>query len=258
MSAVLRELRAVNTHPDSENRMHDDTVARRYGFAGGLVPGATVFAWAASAIVAERGEGWLDDGAARVRLVGPAYDGDRLQVVATDRDEVVEVRRGDDVLAIVDLAPAEEPQRDVAAGSRSGGRYPPSVEALAPRPGFDPLRVRLDPDDVAAYAALVDETVAPLAGGGRVHPGWMLNAANVVLADNVALGPWIHVESTIRFLGPAPAGVPWEARARVASAWERSGHVFCDLDVELRADDTPAAAISHRAIVAPRATPGPN
>ena len=32
------KVQAYNTARDSENKMHDDTVARRYGFTGGLVP----------------------------------------------------------------------------------------------------------------------------------------------------------------------------------------------------------------------------
>ena len=36
---------AYNTSKQSENKMHDDTVARRFGFSGGLVPGVDVFAY---------------------------------------------------------------------------------------------------------------------------------------------------------------------------------------------------------------------
>ena len=36
---------AVNLAKNSENRMHDDSVARRFGFKGGLVPGVDVFAY---------------------------------------------------------------------------------------------------------------------------------------------------------------------------------------------------------------------
>ena len=37
-------LQAHNTAVASENRMHDDAVAREYGFSGGLVPGVDVYA----------------------------------------------------------------------------------------------------------------------------------------------------------------------------------------------------------------------
>src|SRR3982750_2118229 len=37
-------LQAYNTAKQSENKMHDDTVAKRFGFSGGLVPGVDVMA----------------------------------------------------------------------------------------------------------------------------------------------------------------------------------------------------------------------
>ena len=36
---------AFNTAHDSENKIHDDDVARRFGFQGGLVPGVEVYAY---------------------------------------------------------------------------------------------------------------------------------------------------------------------------------------------------------------------
>lgn len=36
---------ACNLAKSSENKMHDDTVARQFGFVGGLVPGVDVFAY---------------------------------------------------------------------------------------------------------------------------------------------------------------------------------------------------------------------
>src|SRR5215216_3941798 len=38
-------LQAYNTAKQSENKMHDDTVAKRFGFSGGLVPGVDVMAY---------------------------------------------------------------------------------------------------------------------------------------------------------------------------------------------------------------------
>src|SRR6185437_14019068 len=36
---------AYNTSKFSENKIHDDTVARKFGFSGGLVPGVDVLAY---------------------------------------------------------------------------------------------------------------------------------------------------------------------------------------------------------------------
>jgi len=35
-------VKARNTSTSSENKIHDDAVARAYGFRGGLVPGVTL------------------------------------------------------------------------------------------------------------------------------------------------------------------------------------------------------------------------
>ena len=43
--AAPYRVRAFNTAVASENKIHDDTVARRYGFSGGLVPGVEVYAY---------------------------------------------------------------------------------------------------------------------------------------------------------------------------------------------------------------------
>ena len=55
---MRRELVAVNTAPDSENRMHGDE-ARRYGFESGLVPGVDVLAYLAHDGVQTWGPAWL-------------------------------------------------------------------------------------------------------------------------------------------------------------------------------------------------------
>ena len=43
------EVRAFNTATASENKIHDDAVARRFGFHGALVPGVEVYAYMARA-----------------------------------------------------------------------------------------------------------------------------------------------------------------------------------------------------------------
>ena len=46
---------ALNDATDSENRMHSDEVAARYGFAGALVSGVNVFGYMTQPLVAEFG-----------------------------------------------------------------------------------------------------------------------------------------------------------------------------------------------------------
>src|ERR1700745_2299544 len=55
---------AFNTAKASENKIHDDAVARRFGFGGGLVPGVDVYAYMAHQPVARWGCAWLEHGTA--------------------------------------------------------------------------------------------------------------------------------------------------------------------------------------------------
>ena len=98
-------VRARNAATASENEIHHDDVARRYGFTGGLVPGVTVYAYMAHPVVEVLGRAWLEHGTMAARFVRPCYDGDEVVVdaVATVGDpDVLEVtaRRADgDVVA---------------------------------------------------------------------------------------------------------------------------------------------------------------
>ena len=72
---------ARNTSKQSENLIHDDATARRYGFrGGGLVPGVTVYAYLTHPLVATFGRAWLERGTATVRFVKPIFEGDRVVV----------------------------------------------------------------------------------------------------------------------------------------------------------------------------------
>src|SRR5215212_7877734 len=55
-------LTAFNTATASTNKIHDDDVAREYGFRGGLVPGVDVYAYLTHLPVREWGRAWLEDG----------------------------------------------------------------------------------------------------------------------------------------------------------------------------------------------------
>ncbi len=78
MSGRLEAYRvsAYNTSKQSENKMHDDTVAKRFGFSGGLVPGVDVMAYMMHMPVARWGRAFLEHGLIDARFVKPVYDGE--------------------------------------------------------------------------------------------------------------------------------------------------------------------------------------
>ena len=75
---------AYNTSKFSENKIHDDTVARKYGFSGGLVPGVDVLAYMLHMPVAKWGRAFLERGLIEARFVKPVYDGEIAEVSAVE------------------------------------------------------------------------------------------------------------------------------------------------------------------------------
>ena len=71
---------AYNTALQSENKMHDDTVAMRFGFSGGLVPGVDVMAYMMHLPVRQWGRAFLERGLIEARFVKPVYDGENVDV----------------------------------------------------------------------------------------------------------------------------------------------------------------------------------
>ena len=71
---------ALNTAPDSENRIHGDDLAKKYGFEGGLVPGVTISAYLVHPMIEHWGKDWLDRGYANCRITSPLYDKELFEV----------------------------------------------------------------------------------------------------------------------------------------------------------------------------------
>src|SRR5918911_1536140 len=79
-------VQARNLSLASENKIHDDDVARRFGFSGGLVPGVEVFAYMMHVPVARWGRDFLSRGLIEARFIKPVYDGQTADVDATEHN----------------------------------------------------------------------------------------------------------------------------------------------------------------------------
>src|SRR5438105_10966128 len=84
-------VQAHNTSKQSENKIHDDAVARRYGFSGGLVPGVDVMAYMMHLPVTRFGRAFLERGLIEARFVKPVYDGETAVVTGTESDGVLSI-----------------------------------------------------------------------------------------------------------------------------------------------------------------------
>jgi acyl dehydratase len=252
-------VRACNTAHASENKMHDDTVARRFGFGGGLVPGVDVYAYLTHAPVRHFGRAWLERGAADCRLLKPVYDGEEAVVIAElDHGGLalrVESRGVVCATGHATLPPQEAaPSLDAFRAVDSPPARPPADEAsLAPGTWLGMRPLLLTPDLAAEHRRDVREADPIYADQELAHPGLILRAANWALSHSVALGPWMHVGSSVRHFALARVGDEITARARVSANYEHKGHRFVELDALVVANGRiPVARIAHTAIYRPR------
>jgi len=259
-------VKARNTSSNSENKIHDDATARRYGFRGALVPGVTVYAYLTEPAVAAFGSAWLERGTATVRFLKPVLDGEEVQVTG-----VVTARDAKGAGATVTGATAAEPEAATLSVTLPAGAPTPVNLAMyrqGPLPDSRPEATRetlLALDALGTPVSRYDEAAAtewlervsdplPLYRGrnGWVHPAFFLDQANRALRQNVQVGPWIHVGSVIRHLGGARVGETLATRGRVRSVFEKKGREFVELDLVIVAGTgerpRPVAHILHTAI----------
>ncbi len=261
MTSALQTYRvsAYNTAKQSENKMHDDTVARRFGFSGGLVPGVDVMAYMMHLPVAKWGRAFLERGLIEARFVKPVYDGENAEVRATESDGVLSLEvdsRGETCATGGASLPASAPAfsladfKDVTAVEERKPVNAASYE-LGKWLGTTP---RAWAGDAAKdYIADIRETDPIYLREGLGHPGLLQRVMNRVLVDNAILGPWIHVGSRMQLLSAGHAGDEITARARVTGNYEKKGHRFVELDALVVANGTtPLAHCRHIAIYQPR------
>ena len=250
---------AYNTSKQSENKIHDDTVARRFGFSGGLVPGVDVMAYMMHLPVEKWGRAFLERGLIEARFVKPIYDGEIAELTGVETDGLLTIEvhsRGElcaagsaslsasvPAISLADytqVAPVAE-RRPVNAASYEVGKWLGSL----PRDWAG--------DAGREYLADIRETDPIFAREGLGHPGLLQKVMNMVLVDNAILGPWIHVGSRMQLLSAAKAGDEITARAKVAANYDKKGHRFVELDALVVGNgNKPLARCEHVAIYQPR------
>jgi hypothetical protein len=254
--------RAFNQVPGSENRIHSDEVARAYGFRGGLVPGVTVSAYLIHPAVAAWGETWLARGSARCVVHSPVYDGEPFRVELESADDVryeavlVDdrgVRCASASVALPERAPAPPVFRADPRLRRDTVRPPATREAMEAlrRRGLHAMRARWDGSaEITGYLRDARQMPAVFAERRHANPAFVLGLTNWILAANVQMGPWLHLQTDQQNFREIPHGSELVVEARIADLFEKKGHEFADVDVSIFLEDRleAAAAVRLRAI----------
>src|SRR5882757_1456788 len=200
---------AFNTAKLSENKMHDDAVARRFGFSGGLVAGVDVMAYMMHLPVAKWGRAFLERGLIEARFVKPVYDGETADVTGEEKDGVLSIAvnsRGGLCATGSASLPASAPAVSMSDFSETAAvteRKPVNATSYELGKWLGTIPRAWAGDAAKEYLTDVRETDAiyaseALGHQGLGHPGLLQRVMNKVLVDNAILGPWIHVGSRMQ------------------------------------------------------------
>ena len=238
-------MKARNTSSTSENKIHDDAIARKFGFRGALVPGVTVYAYLTHPLAEAFGAAWLERGTASVRFTKPIHEGEEVRVTGTltARDAksiaatvTASTEGGGECATLIATLPAGSPVPLNLAQYRAAPL--PADRPVATRAHFaslDVLGTPVNPYDAERAAEVVDRFSDGLAlyrgARGWMHPAFILDQSNKALSLNVRLSPWIHVGSVVRHLGGAHVGDTLATRGRVRSLFEKKDKQFVEADL---------------------------
>ncbi len=250
---------AYNTSKQSENKIHDDAVARRFGFSGGLVPGVDVMAYMMHLPVAKWGRAFLERGLIEARFVKPVYDGETAELTGEERGRMLSIEvqsRGQLCATGAASLPASAPDISIADFSEVAAvaeRKPVNAASYEVGKWLGTVPGDWAGDAAKEYLADIRETDPIYAREDLGHPGLLQRVMNKALVDNAVLGPWIHVGSRMQLLSAAKSGDQLTARARVVGNYDKKGHRFVELDALVVANGkTPLAHCHHIAIYQPR------
>ena len=257
---AIYRVEAFNTAVASENRIHDDATARRFGFRGGLVPGVEVYAYMAHLPVERFGEVWLERGGMECRFVKPVYDGHVATVSAAGDAAGLSLQvESDGELCAKGQAWVRERSAPRPAPNETPVVRPPferpeaSEASLATGKTLGIEPVVIDEASLAQYLSDIRESEPLYARARLVHPGQLLRLANLALLQNVKLGPWIHVGSRVENFGLARLHDRLSLHSRITSNHSHKGHAMVELDAKVLANHASVVAeIRHLAIWRPR------
>ena len=253
---------AFNQAPNSANQIHGDDVAKQYGFRGGLVPGVTISAYLIHPAIEAWGMDFLNRGAAHVRVGSPLYDEEPFTVSVLGQDETsyrAEINQsGGKVSATAEVS---LPELAPAAPARRGD--PIADRDYTPPPASFEVFERLRSEGCMAFryrwssrhnmhTYLRDDALVPelhrLDGGGYANMGFLLGCSNWVLASNAHMNPWVHLETRSQNYRAVPLDSSIITEMAVQDFYEKKGHEFVDVDVNLfdEADDACLTTIPWR------------
>ena len=246
---ILGEWTAINRASGSAGSIHDDATARKLGFRGGFVPGATLAGYAC--------EGWrrregltldLRPFVLTIDLRAPVYEGEVARVKAREDGGrwqwwIETDSSGTTTTGTIDTA----------------AQAMPADAPISTEPAFDgidlggiaPIERRFDRAEVAAFYRDLLATEVPDSGDLPVSPGMWCNPMTPVIARLNATHTTVHRSSELLVERLPLADLSYSLAIRVAGITPRGPgkglvHVHCEVT---DGDGRRLVLIQHRSAV---------
>lgn len=257
---------ARNYATTHENRIHDDDVAAKFGFKGGLVPGVTVFGLTSIPVTQAQGASCLTGHTLHTRFLKPAYHNETLQVFTATEKNVTDAKcfnADNQLLCTLQVVPGVAPSQlndfgfdlnSQAIASSRENRPEISSSSIHVNEPFPVRPWRPTLEDNAQFAAEVDDAnplfsaTAANANQPLVHPHLFLSQANMVLMDEFEMPAWMHVGSEVRLHAPLVVNREYRVFAQPIKQWERKGHEFITVYMAFEHEGAAVTEILHTAI----------
>lgn len=253
------EVTAHNSAKSSENRMHDDAVAKSLGYAGGLVPGVDLVAYLSHLAVLRWGTSYFAGGELHAKLVKPVYEGDLVSISANNLDERLDlVARAHDEICVEAYAA----KADADFACNLSDYVAPDPPEDQDRPAFDESSLPVGSviaarpyaftrESHAEHLESVRETIPLYSEQQIIHPGSLSRRLNWALTQNFRLGPWIHSKADLRFVSKAHVGEELTALAKVKSNIKKGPRQRIELDGLIVANGTRLVSIISHTVIIP-------
>ena len=248
------EVIARNHSSTHENRIHSDEIAQRYGFKGALVPGVAVYGHLTRPLAERFGQDFLGRSITALRLIKPAYDGDRLRIdLSEDDGRYLAQCCNQEGTLLADLRvqlPAEllAPETPLSLSKRAKRRGRVEIEWDAVRAGepYPAWEWEITAAENQGFCEQIADDLQLYAD--HVHPYAILSIANQALTRQFVMPAWIHTASEVRHRQALRVGDRVAVRSVPLEKWRRKGHEFVRLYIDLHRDGTLTTEIFHTAI----------
>ena len=247
------QIKAKNFSESSENRIHSDEIAQKFGFKGALVPGVAVYGYLVQPLVETLGKDWLASGSDSLRLLKPTYDGEVVDLKLREAEEGYTVEcfnQSEELLAVLNSAERQAPPAhlELLAGDdiKSADRVEIAWDTVHDRQRFATWQFEISAEENARYTMEAIDA-SPLYQEWA-HPHLLLSLANTSLTREYVMPTWIHVGSETTHRAPLAVGDTIDIKTAVVDKWQKKGHEFIRTWVTYWREDELTTDILHTAI----------